>query len=150
MAVDVAVETVIQRPVAEVASYAGDPGNAPSWYVNIDSAERRTAGLVALGSRVDFVATFLGRRIAYTYEVTEFVPGERLVMQTAEGPFPMRTTYVWEPAGVGTRMTLRNTGEPSGFSRLAGPVVQAAMRRAMTKDLAALKRILEGEDPTPR
>jgi uncharacterized protein YndB with AHSA1/START domain len=149
MAVDVAVETVIQRPVAEVASYAGDPGNAPSWYVNIDSVERRTPGPVALESRMDFVATFLGRRIAYTYEVTELVPGERLVMQTAEGPFPMRTTYVWEPAGAGTRMTLRNTGEPSGFSRLAGPVVQVAMRRAMTKDLAALKRILEGAGPTP-
>jgi hypothetical protein len=150
MAVDVAVETVIRRPVAEVASYAGDPTNAPAWYVNIRSVEWRTPGPVALGSRMDFVATFLGRRIAYTYEVTDLDPGARLVMETAEGPFPMRTTYTWEPAGTGTRMTLRNTGEPSGFSRVAAPVIQAAMRRAMTKDLAALKRILEGEPPTPR
>ena len=150
MAVDVSVETVIRRPVAEVASYAGDPTNAPTWYVNIDSVEWRTPEPVALGSRMDFVATFLRRRIAYTYEVTELVAGERLVMQTAEGPFPMRTAYTWEPAGAGTRMTLRNTGEPSGFSRLAAPVMQAAMRRAMTKDLAALKRILEGSGPTPR
>ena len=147
MAVDVAVEAVIHRPVAEVASYAGDPTNAPTWYVNIESVEWRTPAPVALGSRMDFVASFLRRRIAYTYEVTELVPGERLVMQTAEGPFPMRTTYTWEPAGAGTRMTLRNTGEPSG---VAAPVMQAAMRRAMTKDLAALKRILEGAGPTPR
>lgn len=47
-------------------------------------------------------------------------------------------------AGDGTRMTLRNNGEPAGFSRLAAPVMATAMRRAMTKDLAALKRILEG------
>ena len=144
MAVDVTVEAVIERAPAEVAAYAGDPTNAPTWYVNIESVEWRTPAPVAFGSQMDFVAKFLGRRIAYTYEVTELVPGERLVMQTAQGPFPMRTTYTWEPAGDGTRMTLRNTGEPAGFSRLAAPVMATAMRRAMTKDLAALKRILEG------
>ncbi len=142
-AVDVLVETVIDRPVAEVAAYAGDPGNAPRWYVNIRSVEWRTPPPVALGSRMDFVATFLGRRLAYTYEVTELVPGERLVMETAQGPFPMRTTYTWEPAGEGTRMTLRNTGRPTGFSKMAAPVMAAAMRRATTKDLAALKQELE-------
>ncbi|HEU4810655.1 MAG TPA: SRPBCC family protein [Nocardioides sp.] len=144
MAVDVAVESVIARAPAEVSAYAGDPTNAPTWYVNIESVEWRTPAPVAVGSQMDFVAKFLGKRIAYTYEVTELVPGERLVMQTAQGPFPMRTTYTWEPAGDGTRMTLRNTGEPAGFSRLAAPVMATAMRRAMTKDLAALKRILEG------
>ena len=143
MAVDVAVEAVIGRPVGEVAAYAGDPTNAPRWYVNIESVEWRTPGPVTVGSRMDFVAKFLGRRIAYTYEVTDLVPGERLVMQTAQGPFPMRTTYTWVQTGEGTRMTLRNDGEPSGFSKLAAPVMEVAMRRAMTKDLAALKRILE-------
>jgi hypothetical protein len=143
MAVDVTVETVIERPVAEVAAYAGDPTNAPSWYVNITSVRWRTRGPVAVGSRMDFVARFLGREIAYTYEVTDLVPAERLVMQTAQGPFPMRTTYTWSAAGEGTRMTLRNDGDPSGFSKVAAPVMGIAMRRAMRKDLAALKRILE-------
>lgn len=144
MGVDISVETVIDRPVAEVSSYAGDPGNAPSWYANIRSVDWRSDPPVRVGSRMDFVASFLGRTLAYTYEVTELVPGERLVMRTAQGPFPMRTTYTWEPAGEGsTRMTLRNDGEPSGFSRAAAPVMGLAMRRAMTKDLAALKRLLE-------
>ena len=144
MAVDVSVEALIDRAPAEVSAYAGDPTNAPAWYVNIESVEWRTPAPVAVGSRMDFVAKFLGRRIAYTYEVTELVPGVRLVMQTAQGPFPMRTTYTWEPVDSGTRMALRNTGEPAGFSRLAAPILATAMRRAMTKDLAALKRILEG------
>jgi hypothetical protein len=98
---------------------------------------------VAVGSRLDFVATFLGRRLAYTYEVVELVTGERLVMQTAQGPFPMQTTYTWQPSDGGTRMTLRNVGEPTGFSRIAAPLIEAAVRRATSKDLAALKRILE-------
>lgn len=144
MGVDITVEAVIDRPVAEVASYAGDPGNAPSWYANIRTVDWRTDPPVRVGSRMDFVASFLGRTLAYTYEVTELVPGERLVMRTAQGPFPMRTTYTWDPVGEGsTRMTLRNDGEPSGFSRAAAPMMGIAMRRAMTKDLAALKRLLE-------
>lgn len=143
MAVDVCVDTHIARPPAEVAAYAGDPGNAPEWYANIRSVDWRTEPPVAVGSRMDFVATFLGRRLAYTYEVTELVPGQRLEMRTAQGPFPMRTTYTWEADGDGTRMSLRNDGEPTGFSRVAAPVMELAMRRAMTKDLAALRRRLE-------
>jgi uncharacterized membrane protein len=143
MSVDVTVETWIDRPVEEVASFAGDPGNAPSWYANIDSVRWQTPPPVQVGSRMDFVARFLGRRIEYTYEVVELAPGERLVMRTDQGPFPMQTTYTWEPADGGTRMTLRNNGAPSGFARITAPVMELAVRRATTKDLAALKRRLE-------
>ncbi len=143
MTVDVQVETTIARPPSEVAAYAGDPGNAPEWYVNIKSVEWQTPPPIAVGSRMDFVAQFLGRRIAYTYEVAELVPGERLVMRTADGPFPMETTYTWEPVGGGTRMTLRNRGNPSGFAKMTAPLMERAMRRATTKDLARLKALLE-------
>src|SRR5918997_2645185 len=127
--VDVVTETVIRRPVAEVAAYAADPTNAPEWYVNIASVEWQTPPPVAVGSRMAFVARFLGRRLAYTYEVVDLVPGERLVMRTAQGPFPMETTYTWEALDEGaTRMTLRNRGRPSGFTGLAAPFMAAAMR----------------------
>lgn len=143
MAVDVTVETRIDRPVEEVAAFAGDPGNAPSWYANIDSVRWQTPPPVQVGSRMDFVARFLGRQIEYTYEVVDLVPGKRLVMRTAQGPFPMQTTYTWTAADGGTRMTLRNDGSPSGFARITAPVMELAVRRATTKDLAALKRRLE-------
>jgi uncharacterized membrane protein len=142
--VDVEVQTVVDRPVAVVAAYAGDPSHAPDWYANIREVTWRTEPPVALGSRMDFVAQFLGRRLSYTYEVVELVEGERLVMRTADGPFPMETTYTWQPVGDGaTRMTLRNRGTPSGFAGLAAPVMERAMRRATTKDLTRLKALLE-------
>lgn len=146
MAVDVLTEAVVSRPVAVVAAYAADPTNAPEWYANIESVEWETEPPVTVGSKVAFGARFLGRRLAYTYEITELVPGERLVMRTAEGPFPMETTYTWRPAGDGaTRMTLRNRGEPAGFSRLVAPFMAPAMRRANRKDLAALRAVLEAD-----
>lgn len=143
MAVDVEVETFIARSPSEVAAFAGDPTNAPRWYVNIKSVRWETPPPVAPGSRLAFVARFLGRELAYTYEVTELRPGERLVMRTAQGPFPMETAYAWSAEGEGTRMRLRNRGEPAGFSRLVAPLMASAMRRAMTKDLAKLKGLLE-------
>ena len=95
---------------------------------------------------MEFEAHFLGRRLVYTYEIVEFVPGQRLVMRTADGPFPMETTYTWEPFDEGTRMTLRNRGEPTGFARVAAPVMDRTIRRATSKDLARLKSILESAE----
>jgi uncharacterized protein YndB with AHSA1/START domain len=142
--VDVLTETVIRRPREEVAAYAGDPTNAPEWYANIASVEWQTSPPVGIGSRMDFVATFLGRRLAYTYEVVEMVPGERLVMRTAQGPFPMETTYTWQALDPdSTLMSLRNRGRPTGFSRIVAPFMAAAVRRANHADLARLRTLLE-------
>jgi hypothetical protein len=143
MPVDVVTEIVIACPPAEVAAFAREPDNAPKWYVNIESVEWKTPPPLAVGSRVAFVARFLGKRLAYTYELVELEPDARLVMRTSEGPFPMETTYVWEVALGGTRMTLRNRGEPSGFGKVVAPLMASAMRRANEKDLARLKSILE-------
>lgn len=150
MAVDVLTEVVIERPRAEVAAFSGDPANAPKWYVNIKSVEWKTAPPVVVGSKMTFVAHFLGRRLAYTYEVVELVPGERLVMRTAEGPFPMETTYTWNDDGAGrTRMTLRNRGEPAGFSKLVAPFMAAMMRRQNRADLERLKVVMSAAPDAP-
>lgn len=148
MEVDVRTEVEISCPLLVVAEYAANPDNAPSWYENIESVEWKTPRPLVVGSRIAFVARFLGRTLAYTYEVAETVPGQRFVMRTAAGPFPMETTYAWRDASNGaTRMTLRNRGRPAGFAKLLAPVMAAAMRRANRKDLKRLKALLESRDP---
>ena len=144
MPVDVQTQATIQRSRSEVAAYAADPDNATAWYEKIKSVEWKTERPLAAGSKIAFVARFLGRELSYTYEITEFAAGDRLVMRTANGPFPMETTYTWEDAADGgTEMTLRNRGEPSGFSKFMAPLLSTAMRRANRSDLARLKRTLE-------
>ena len=146
--VDVETEIVIGRPRDEVAAFAADLDNATIWYANIKSIEWKSPKPAIVGSRIAFVARFLGRTLAYVYEVRESVPGEHFVMSTADGPFAMETTYSWRDApGGGTHMTLRNRGEPSGFSAIAAPLMASAMRRANQKDLARLKSVLETRAP---
>ncbi|MET3952561.1 SRPBCC family protein [Arthrobacter sp. UYEF36] len=142
--VDVATEIVIRRPRGVVAAYASDPGNAPSWYTNIKSVRWESTPPLAVGSRLAFRAHFLGRNLDYVYEFTELDPGTKLVMRTAQGPFLMQTTYTWaDTEGSATRMTLRNTGQPAGFSAVVNLLMAPMMRRAMRRDLALLKQILE-------
>jgi uncharacterized membrane protein len=144
--VDVETEVVINRPREVVAAFAGNPDNVTTWYRNIKSVEWRSPKPAKIGSRIAFMARFLGRTLAYVYEVRESVTGERFVMSTADGPFAMETTYTWrdEPDGA-TRMTLRNRGEPSGFTAIAAPMMASAMRRANQKDLGRLKSFLEAQ-----
>jgi uncharacterized membrane protein len=142
--VDVRNDIVIDRPCDEVSGYAADPTNAPRWYTHVEAVEWLTTPPVEVGSRLSFVAHVLGSTLAYTYEITELVPGEKLVMRTSEGAFPMETTYTWQPLdGDRTRMTMRNAGEPNEFGRMATPLMTAAMQRASGKDLANLKKVLE-------
>jgi uncharacterized protein YndB with AHSA1/START domain len=142
--VDVTTSIEIARPRQVVAAYAADPDHVRDWYANIDRVTWETERPLSIGTRLAFVARFLGRTLSYTYQVTDFVPAERLVMATAEGSFPMETTYTWtDLPGRGTRMTLRNRGTPSGFAGITAPFMVAAMRRANRKDLATLKSLLE-------
>ena len=147
MPIDVANAVVIDRAILDVSRFAADPDNAPLWYENIQSVEWRTPRPAQLGSRIDFVARFLGRRLAYTYEIVELVPGRRLTMRTPGPPFPMETTYTWEEENGSTRMVLRNRGTPRGFTIWLAPLMSFMVGRANRKDLALLKRLLEQRRP---
>ena len=145
--VDVVTEILIDLPKNLVAEYAAEPDNAPCWYSNIKSVTWKTPKPLAVQSKIAFEATFLGRRLSYVYEIKEWVPNDKLVMATSEGPFPMETTYHWDSINQNvTRMTLRNRGNPTGFSKFFAPFMKMAMRNANQKDLQKLKTLLEKID----
>jgi len=145
--VNVKTETIIDATIEKVFSFAADPDNAPKGYVNIKSVEWKSNKPLTLGSLIAFKAQFLGKQLAYVYEIKELVTNQKLVMKTADGPFPMETTYLFEKIAENkTKMTLINRGTPSGFSKLFSPFMSMAMRKANTKDLALLKQILEKQD----
>ena len=146
MALDVDAEVVIDRTREEVASYAMDPANDPVWIGGIKSARMITDPPLGIGTRVERVASFLGKRIEYVLEVVEYEPAERIAMRSVKGPFPMHVTYVFLPAPDGTAAQIRVQGESVGFYSIAGPLLSKAVRRNITNDLKGLKKILETGD----
>jgi uncharacterized protein YndB with AHSA1/START domain len=145
--VNVITKTTISSSIEKVFEYAADPSNAPEWYVNIDAAEWQTEEIVEKGSRIAFKASFLGRKLAYVYEIVEFEPGHKMIMRTVDGPFPMETTYIWKALNANsTVMTLQNSGEPKGFSKIFSPFVAPMMKIANKKDLRRIKKILENSN----
>lgn len=145
--VNVKTQIEILSPINKVSEFAMNPDNAPKWYVNIKSAEWLTQKPLSVGTKVAFKADFLGKKLSYTYAFTEVIPNAKLVMQTDEGPFPMKTTYIFEAVNQSeTRMTLINKGEPTGFSKIFTPIMSFMMKRANNKDLLKIKSILENNN----
>jgi len=142
--VDVLTEITIDAPLKKVAAYVSNPDHAPEWYVNIKASEWKTNKPLRVGSQIAFKARFMGKHLSYIYEVAEYVEDQQMVMQTADGPFPMQTTYTWKALSDNrTQMTLRNAGTPAGFSKVFAPLMVSAMKKANRKDLQLLKQILE-------
>jgi uncharacterized membrane protein len=143
MAVDVTATETIDRPCDEVAAYLRDPANDTRWIGGIRSARLLSPGPVAIGSQVERVATFLGRRVQYVNEITELT-ADRLAMRSVRSPFPMRVTYGHRDTGDSTtEVSVRVEGDAGRFYALVGPLLGLAVRRSITRDLRNLKQLLE-------
>jgi len=144
MAVDVTVEEPISRDRESVAGFAMEPANDARWIKALDSVRVLTDAPVGVGTQVERVASFLGREMTYVNEIVEYAPPGRLVMKSVKAPFPMTVDYEFDEApGGGTLARIRTTGDASGFYRLGGPLLSAAVRRGVARDLRELKRIME-------
>jgi uncharacterized membrane protein len=149
MAVDVSATGTIQRPRDKVAAYLRDPANDTEWIGGIRSARLLTPGPVAVGSQVERVATFLGRRVQYVNEITELT-ADRLAMRSVRSPFPMRVTYGHRNAGgAATEVSVRVEGDAGRFYGLVAPLLGLAVRRSITRHLRNLKQVLEARPQLP-
>jgi uncharacterized membrane protein len=148
MSTDVTVQTSIRAPRGRVAAYATDYRNDPAWIGAIREARLVTEPPFGVGARVERTGSFLGKPLQYVNEVVELVPDERLVMKSVKAPFPMTVTYEFEEQDEGTSvMRIRTTGDASGMYKLAGPLLNQAVKRGITGDLKRLKEQMEADGP---
>ena len=134
----------IDRPPEKVFDYVAKPENLPEWSGIVVEVHKETQGELREGARFTTVAKFLGRRFETPMEVTAHEPPRRHSDRSTGGPFPQEYTFVLEEtAGGGTRLTEVAEGEPGGFFRLVGPLLEMAGRRQFRADLGNLKDLLE-------
>jgi hypothetical protein len=145
MSTDVTVEETVERPREVVAGFATNWRNDTRWIGAISEARLLTEEPFGVGSQVERIARFLGKRVEYALEVAEYEPGSRLVSRSIKSPFPMTVSYEFEDVEAGTLMRIRTQGDARRFYRLAGPLLDRAVRRGVARDLATLKAILEAD-----
>jgi hypothetical protein len=148
VSIDVKADIHINRAPNEVAAFAMEAENDTKWIGGISVARRVTPGPTAVGTRVERVAAFMGKRIDYLMEVEELQPGRRIALRSIKAPFPMRVEYEFEDDGPGTQASIRVAGDPDGFYRLAGGLMAPSVKRSLNKDLRRLKGIMEKTPPT--
>lgn len=143
MSIDVTVSRSIGRAPRDVFAYLADPARDPEWIGGLIEVHP-PAGPLAVGTQVERVAGFMGRRIEYVLEVVALEPGRRIAMRSIRAPFPMRVTYAVAPEDPsGSTVSLRVEGGPGGIARLIHPLMSRRVRGNLTGDLARLAARLE-------
>jgi Polyketide cyclase / dehydrase and lipid transport len=142
MSIDVTAEVHVRRPRPEVAAYMTDPANDAEWIGGLREAHLVGEPPLAAGSRVERVASFVGRRIEYVLEITTLDPERELDMRSVKAPFPMRVTYSFEERDGGTVVRNRVRGG-GGFFSLGSPLFAPMVKRNVQKDLERLRERLE-------
>ncbi len=133
----------IDRPLEDVWSFVCEVGNNPVWQGPIIEVRRGAGQELAVGTRIEEVAHFLGKRFEITLEVTEHELLKRSAVRTAAGPVRLDGTYRFESSGDGTRFTTEGEVEAQGFFRLAEPVFARVAGREWSTSCETLKELLE-------
>jgi len=144
MGIDVTAEARIERPTEDAAGYAMDPAHDTAWIGGIKLVGMLTEPPVRVGTQVERVAYFMGRRIEYVLEVVGLDTRRRLEMASLKAPFPMRVTYGFQPDGEATIASIRVQGGPGGIMGLFSPLMAMSVRRNISGDLRRLKGVMEG------
>jgi carbon monoxide dehydrogenase subunit G len=130
-----------ERPPEAVFAFLTEPANFPKWQSGV--LEIASAGKLGLGDTFTEVRTFLGQRAESTLEVTEYLPNERFSLRVVSGPWLFDVFHRLVPIATGTRVEVTFEGETKGRLRLAGPMLERAVRGDLERNLSALKDALE-------
>jgi uncharacterized membrane protein len=141
----VQVSIEIARPAREVFAYLEDVTNNPKWLKGMRSCAWTTDPPVRVGSRYEQTAHFLGKEIRTNFEVIAHEPGHSMTIESLPGSsFPITVTRRVDPIDT-TRCRVTETvgGDPSGFYRVAQPLLRAMVARNIRRDYRNLKVLLE-------
>ena len=124
----------VRRSAGEVFEFLADAANNPKWQRGMTSCQWVTPPPIRIGSTYRQIASFLGRRVTSTFEVTELKPGHHIRIVTIESSFPIDVTRRVEPVDDTTcRVIAEISGEPPGPG-LVAPLVRRIAQRSVDAD----------------
>ena len=121
------IESALQQ--VEAFAYMADFANARLWDPSVSEARRLGETPIAIGSSFDLVARFGGRNVPLRYEIVEYDPPRRVVLEARRPGFVSRDTITVEPAADGSVVHYDATLAFGGLGRLLDPIVQRIFNR---------------------
>lgn len=137
------VSTTIKRSVEDVFAVISNIENNPKWSTGVLEAQQTSPGPIGVGTTARTVSRFLGRRLENQMEITEYEPYRRFSWVSKSGPFPFQGSVTVEPVEGGTRVNGTFEGDPSGFFKLAEPLIVTIAKRQFQGDLDNLKDLMD-------
>lgn len=137
-------EAEIARPPEAVFAVLADMARNPEWQDGMVSCAWTSAPPHGVGSTYDQVASFMGKKILTTFEVTEYEAPSRIRIQSVVSTFPLDITRTVEPTSAGSRVTAIVRGEPGGLMKLFAPLMRRQAQRSIHADYRRLVALIEG------
>ena len=134
---------VIERPVAEVFTFAGAYKNDPRWRAGVLEMRQDPPDSPGVGTMTREVMRVFGRRQVTVAKVVEYEPDARTAFESVESSMPVRGYRAFEAVDGGTRFTYELSAELSPLYSLLATILGPILRRQVAGDLQKLKALLE-------
>lgn len=141
--IDLSISTMVYRPIQQVFAYVSAPENDFQWQYGTLATTRLSQGASARGSSFRSIANLMGHRVVSTYEVTEYEPNRKYGFTSRSGPLQSQTSYTFEMANGGTKITMTLQADTVGFFAMKEGAFTKGMKTQLRENLAMLKELLE-------
>lgn len=140
----------IDRPVGEVYALIATPANDVLWREGLPKMSADQPGPVQDGMITTDVLTFLGTVHTTSCVVSQVREGLSYQFRSVEGANVVRGSRLTVAEGGGTRFVSTLELGLTGALRLASPLLKLLYRRRLGREMAQLKRHLEGQSTRQR
>ena len=141
--VDVAADIESAADPADIAAVMFDPARESEWMAAVTGVEILDPALVA-GARVRHSGRVMSQDFTWMTVVETVHFPHVLSLRVSDGPLVGTMRYEIQRSGSGSRVRVRNVGEPgAALSFVPASMVAGPLRAAMAADLERLKSIVE-------
>ena len=141
----VTVSGELAAPPDKVFALVADWSRHPLWQPSLSEAELE--GELAVGAHVREVRAAFSQKVKAVFEVVELEPGRRLVAKSISGPMKAVESYLVEPVGDGSRLTITFELEPPLVLKMFQAYFEPQLRVELEKMLENVRHLLDDQEP---
>ena len=119
------------------------PENDFQWQYGTLATARFPQDGSAMGTFFRSIGHLMGHRNLSTFEITELEPYKKYGFRSVSGPFHLQTSYTFELANRGTKITISIQANVVDFFQVDEGILGKKMKKQLKENLATLKHLLE-------